>query len=382
MKIKKVFCLACIGLAGLVTFADPQIKNVTARQRFPWNGKVDISYEVVGTIPTENQPLSISVWDKTSGQVYTPSSSVLSGDAGAGEGVHNVVWDLSEQGIKIQSQNVVFTVEECPLYCVVDLSGGPSATSYPVTYSSSNPMLYFTGNNYKMEWLVLRKIPAGSFIMGSDQRNESHRVTLTKPFYIGVFEVTQKQWELVMGSNPSYYKGEMRPVECVYNTIRGSSGGAEWPSSSAVDSDSFLGRLRARTGLEFDLPTEAQWEYACRAGTTTVYSYGDSADESYMWYKQSGSSYTTHDVGTTWGSGNKWGLRDMHGNVWEWCLDWYGTLAYGTDPKGSSSGSGRVLRGGSWSSSADYCTSSSRINNGPSFGSSYFGFRLARTLSN
>jgi formylglycine-generating enzyme required for sulfatase activity len=145
-----------------------------------------------------------------------------------------------------------------------------------------------------------------------------------------------------------------------------------------VDADSFLGKVRARTGLNFDLPTEAQWEYACRAGTTTTYGYGNTANGNYMWYRDNSSSQT-HEVGTK--SPNPWGLYDMHGNVWEWCLDRNGTLSYGTDPKGSSSGSYRVRRGGSWHGSASGCASSFRGNDFPSYESDYYGFRLSRALS-
>ena len=215
----------------------------------------------------------------------------------------------------------------------------------------------------------------------------STEVTLTKPFFIGVFEVTQRQWLLVMGSWPNkspsseYGVGDEYPANYVtYNNIRGSSSGSQWPSSSAVDSSSFLGRLRSKTGLDFDLPTEAQWEYACRAGTTTTYSYGDSADGDYMWY-QGNSSLKTHPVGTK--KPNQWGLYDMHGSLWEWNLDWYGsTLAYGTDPKGASSGSLRVLRGGCFANDPSVCTSSYRGGIAPSDGDGLYkyGFRISRTL--
>ena len=128
--------------------------------------------------------------------------------------------------------------------------------------------------------------------------------------------------------------------------IRGSSNGAEWPSSAAVDSSSFMGKLRARTGLNFDLPTEAQWEYACRAGTTTKYSYGDSGNGDYMWY-YGNSCMKTHKVGTK--LPNPWGLYDMHGNVYEWCLDWYASdLSGGTDPKGSNFPKSRLRWAGEW----------------------------------
>ena len=271
------------------------------------------------------------------------------------------------------------------VYCVIDLSAGSSASSYPVTYMDVPPSGGFNVSEYKATKLVLKCIEAGSFKGGSFKMGGSYNVTLTKPFYCGLFEVTQRQWELVMGSNPcsstSCGKGNSYPVHYVsYNMIRGSSAGAGWPASSAVDASSFMGKLRARTGLDFDLPTEAQWEYACRAGTTTTYSYGDSANGSYMWCS-SNSSSKSHEVGTK--SPNPWGLYDMHGNVWEWCLDWYNSsLTSGvTDPKGSSSGSYRVKRGGGWSSDASSCASSNRSSIYPSSENSSYGFRLVRTLS-
>ena len=285
---------------------------------------------------------------------------------------------MNAEGLTFKSADVVFNVscETTPAtYCVIDLSAGANATSYPVTYLAEPPSGGFNVNTYKTTKLVLRRLEAGTFKMQG-----STNVKLTKPFFCGLFEVTQKQYTLVTGSNPSNLKGDTLPVEKVtYNAIRGSSNGAKWPSSSAVDSSSFMGKLRARTGLDFDLPTEAQWEYACRAGTTTAYSYGNSANENYMWY-YSNSSSKTHPVGSK--RANPWGLYDIHGNVWEWCLDWYGTLSYGTDPKGSSSGSERVIRGGSWGDDAGTCASSYRNFISPSYEYYYLGFRLVRTLSN
>ena len=183
-----------------------------------------------------------------------------------------------------------------------------------------------------------------------------------------------------MGTNPSKFSGDTLPVEQVsYNAIRGSSNGAKWPSSSAVDSSSFMGKLRSRTGLDFDLPTEAQWEFACRAGTTTTYSYGNSANGNYMWYADN-SSLKTHPVGSK--NANPWGLYDMHGHECEWCLDWHGTLVYGTDPKGPYSGSSRMARGGALNNMDTACTSSIRFNYDPSVTGKTIGFRLVRTLSN
>ena len=288
------------------------------------------------------------------------------------------------------------------LYCVVDLSGGANASSYPVSYMSFAPAGGWP-DEYKTRKLVLRRIEPGTFIMGDDQKDESHRVTLTKPFYIGVFEVTQQQYQLVTGNNPSEFKGDIRPVERVsYDMIRGKAKGSQWPVSAAVDADSFLGRLRAKTRIDtFDLPTEAQWEYACRAGTTTPrYDGSDINDsESLMklgrfthnqkarGYKEPDSDFKKHkpdgkggywEFHTSVGlyKPNVWGLFDVYGNVWEWCLDWRGDLPFGADPVGAASGSYRVRRGGCWDNDTNGCRSARRDGYYPSDRGGSFGFRL------
>ena len=284
------------------------------------------------------------------------------------------------------------------LYCVIDLSTGPSASRYPVKWLATPPPGGFNTDEYKTSKLVLRRIEPGKFKMDG-----KYELTLTKPYYMGVFEVTQKQYELVTGGNPSQFKGDMRPVENVsWNMIRGDSSTYNWPSSANVDSSMFMGKLQARTGLKFDLPTEAQWEYACRAGTTSKYNNGgdtvaDLKKLGRFLFNQAGRAWEESDADlarhepdgkggyserhTVVGSylPNAWGLYDMHGNVWEWCLDWKGNLSGGvTDPQGSSSGSDRVRRGGSWNSdTVVHCTSSHRGNNDPSYVNSYVGFRLA-----
>ena len=371
-------------LAGVAEF---RIENVRAEPVLPW-GKVAVSYDVTGTLPenADKYVAWISVSNRASGSIQAVES--LSGDTVLRLGHHWIVGDCEADGVTLAPGTYSFGVDYAPSmeYCVIDLSSnGPNMTRWPVAYFSSVPSGGWT-DEYKTTKLVLRRIEAGTFVMGSDQTNESHRVTLTKPFYMGVFEVTQKQWELVMGSwpgsNPSSSsgRGDAYPAYYVsYNDIRGSSSGAQWPASSAVDASSFLGRLRAKTGLDFDLPTEAQWEYACRAGTATMYYWGDVMDGAYAWYWNNSSS-TTHPVGTR--LPNAWGLYDMSGNVWEWCRDWYGTLAYGTEPNGSASGSYRVLRGGGWRHNAVYCASSHRDINDPSYrDSNGCGFRLVRVLS-
>ena len=380
-SFQKAFCALLVGLVGFGAVAET-ISDVTARTT---NGKVDIGYTITGADAT-NTALAVTMIDNDTGEVHTLT------DAGR----HRVTWDTAVDGLDLVSSNVTATVSLVRrgsastategLYCVIDLSGGPDATRWPVSYLSSVPSGGWTGE-YKTTKLILRRIEAGTFIMGGGSSDESRRVTLSKPFYMGVFEVTQKQWKLVMGTWPgsspssSCGRGDAYPAYYVsYDDIRGSSSGAWWPASSAVDASSFLGRLRAKTGLDFDLPTEAQWEYACRAGTATTYYWGDAMDGTYAWYS-SNSGSTAHPVGTR--LPNAWGLYDMSGNVWEWCRDWYGygALAYGTDPTGSASGSYRVERGGSWSSNADRCASSYRDGHAPSNRNLDNGFRLVMALS-
>ena len=302
----------------------------------------------------------------------------------------------------------------CPLpdvrtYLVVDLSGGSSAKNYPYRYSELPPDLNDDSCRTKELWL--RRIPAGTFTMGSpmdetgrmSHDETQHEVTLTQDYYVGVFECTQRQWELVMGDRPSFFRNNecyaTRPVEMVsYDGIRGNSptGGAGWPEyGNAVDSGSFMGKLRERTGLRgFDLPTEAEWEYACRAETYTALNSGKNLTDFYncpnmaevgRYLHNGGSDYSeygTTDCGTakvgTYRP-NNWGLYDMHGNVEEWCLDWFGgyPTELVTDPKGASSGSYRVLRGGTSGSNAFSCRSARRDNYNPSYMGNYRGFRVA-----
>ena len=221
--------------------------------------------------------------------------------------------------------------------------------------------------------MEFKLIPAGTFTMGDasgDDDETPHEVTLTKPFKMGVHEVTQAQYEQVMGVNPSEYKGANNPVEMV-----------SW--EDAVEFCRRLSELPAEkaAGNVYRLPTEAEWEYACRAGTTTKFSFGD--DESdfgeYGWYREN-SGRTTHPVGSK--LPNAWGLYDMHGNVWEWCQDWYGDYPSGsvTDPSGATSSSYRVLRGGGWDYSADGCRSAYRGRGLPSFRDyGRLGFRVVRS---
>ena len=382
--MKRTVFIVWVALFSLAGVAEFRIENVRAEPVLPW-GKVAVSYDVTGTLPEDADTYAawISVSNRTAGSVQTVES--LSGDTVLRLGHHWIVGDCEADGVVLAPGVFSFGVGYAlsAEYCVIDLSGGSDAKSYPVSYPLRAATLRWT-DEYRTTKLVLRHIPAGMFIMGGGSSDGSRRVTLTKPFYMGVFEITLRQWELVMGSWPgsspssSYGLGDAYPAYNVsYNDIRGSSSGARWPASSVVDASSFLGKLRAKTGLDFDLPTEAQWEYACRAGTATTYYWGDAMDGAYAWYS-SNSGSTAHPVGTR--LPNAWGLYDMSGNVWEWCRDWYGALAYGTDPTGSASGSDRVLRGGGRYVNSGDCSSSYRINVDPSYSDGNVGFRLSRTL--
>lgn len=387
--MKNIWMLVVGALLLAQAGAEVRIEDVRATPVAPW-GRIVVDYTVAGTLPTNvtDYVAVVTASNRMTGAVYVGGRT--EGETSLALGSHRVWWDTRIAGLREAAETVDVNVSymhgdmESMGYCVIDLSNGSGAKSYPVLYFSNMPAEGWS-DECKTTKLVLRRIPAGTFIMGGDQANESRRVTLTKPFYMGVFEVTQKQWELVMGSWPgsspssSCGRGDAYPAYWVsYDDIRGSSSGARWPASAAVDASSFLGRLRAKTGLEFDLPTEAQWEYACRAGTTTDYYWGDAMDGVYAWYGGNSDS-TTHPVGTR--LPNAWWLYDMSGNVWEWCRDWYGTLAYGADPVGSASGSYRVGRGGSCYVDSDDCASSYRFDYDPFGRNVSIGFRLVRVLS-
>ena len=275
-------------------------------------------------------------------------------------------------------------------YLVVDISGGCMAESWPYRISETGPDV--EDEVCRTTELWLRYIPAGVFIMGSPKdeygrgnREVAHNVTLTKGFYIGVFEMTRKQYELIAGKDPSGRDdrdegGTWPVIEVTFETLRGSDKGMRWPADDEVDSGSFMGIIRAKTGLRFDLPTEAQWEYACRATTTTAYNNGKNLDEdhklSQIAYYEPNSSMHTHRVGSL--KPNLWGLYDMHGNVWEWCLDWYydylGTEDV-VDPVGLDEGTQKTLRGGSFCDEASACRSAYRAHTETNHNMNRLGFR-------
>ena len=216
------------------------------------------------------------------------------------------------------------------------------------------------------------RVPGGTFTMGctgeqgSDCDNDekpAHRVTLSS-YAIGETEVTQALWEAVMGSNPIYFKGADRPVEKV----------------SWNDCQEFIRKLNALTDGKFRMPTEAEWEYAARGGGKENTKYSGSNNLGEVGWYDGNSGGSTHPVKGK--KPNALGLYDMSGNVWEWCSDWKGSYSSGatTNPQGPSTGSYRVLRGGSWINSAGSCRASYRITDTPGYRSNRIGLRLVRSL--
>ena len=276
--------------------------------------------------------------------------------------------------------NLFKTVVVC-LVVVVICGCDRSQPTPPATTNNPTPVeLPEPADSIGMEFKL---IPAGTFTMGEgddaqmDEGDDAHEVTLTQPFKIGVHEVTQAQYEQVMGVNPSKFKGADHPVEMV-----------SW--TDAVEFCRRLSELPAEkaAGNVYRLPTEAEWEYACRAGIKAAYSFGD--DESnlgeyglgeYGWCIEN-SDKKPHPIGSK--LPNAWGLYDMHGNIGEWCQDWYGEYPSGavTDPTGPATGSGRVLRGGSWSSNSGSADSANRDRIAPSFRDKWLGFRVVRSCEN
>jgi uncharacterized protein (TIGR02996 family) len=220
--------------------------------------------------------------------------------------------------------------------------------------------------------MVFSFLPPGTFLMGSphnelgrdDDDETQHRVTLTKGYWLAIYPVTQAQWQAVMGNNPSMFKGDNLPVEMV-----------SWD-----DCQDFVKKLGRKTGKRFLLPKEAQWEYACRAGTTTPFHFGETIS----------TDHANYDGNHTYGQGKKgvyrqkttlvgifpanaWGLYDMHGNVWEWCEDWY-------EPYASEDDTVRVLRGGSWLNDPRLCRSACRVGEEPGHRLGYIGCRVLLCL--
>jgi formylglycine-generating enzyme required for sulfatase activity len=248
----------------------------------------------------------------------------------------------------------------------------------PAEYVAPNEIRAVYTNNFGMEFIW---IPPGEFFMGSpSNENERepegcdetlHRVTLSRGFYMGKNLVTQEQWRAVMGDNPSEFKGETHlPVEFV-----------NWE-----DCQRFISKLRLCDGTPYRLPTEAEWEYSCRAGTVTRYHFGDSITPHQANFadfeNRANSTWRTSPVGAF--APNSWGLNDMHGNLWQWCHDWFGDYPRTAviDPKGPQLGIQRIQRGGSWDRDATCSRSAMRRPVPPGLSSASGGCRVCFSSAN
>jgi formylglycine-generating enzyme required for sulfatase activity len=253
------------------------------------------------------------------------------------------------------------------IFCFIVPAVFGVAGERPEAEAKNKEIGFELGGGVKLEVVA---IEAGSFTMGDDrgeaEDRPAHKVTISKPFYIGKFEVTQEQWEAIMGVSPSRFKGAKLPVDRV----------------SFEDCQAFVKKLNEKysdANVSFGIPTEAEWEYACRAGTLGRFGSGDDAKKfvDYGWFEDNADG-RTHPVGEK--KPNTWGLYDMHGNVWEWTADWYDGAYYRESPKmdptGPQTGVSRVLRGGSWSDPAFYCRPAYRFCLPPWFRVHCYGLRV------
>ncbi|MBP7638000.1 MAG: SUMF1/EgtB/PvdO family nonheme iron enzyme [Kiritimatiellae bacterium] len=380
--MKRTLMILASGLALWHAAAAPVVSQVTVRQRWPWSRLVDIDYVLDG-VDGGTWDIDVKAFDGTTPLVLPFAS--LSGDrVSVSNGAGRIVWDPTVTAYTNEQVLTQFSVEltpvQAPLYLIVDLTnaaGTPPAVQYVYeeefaggAYGTveTNPVVGITSlawsgltNDvaYKTDRLVLRRV---------------------RDFYIGVFEWTQGQRKSVSGAyySGSHYTNEVdravHPDErLAYTTIRGGPDddpAIDWPATGrAVKPSSLLGRLRTKSGLPFDLPTDEQWEFACRAGTATRFNNGSddlSAMEELGWYKSNANDHT-REAGLK--RPNAWGLYDMHGNVEEWCLEWF-----------DAERTLRVRRNGSWLREASYSASSYSTGYAPNGSGGTLGYRVVLNM--
>lgn len=389
------------------------------RQQWPWSSDIVVSYYLDGL--AEGQVVDLAVSTRVGGKDVEIPVSALSGDYShvASESEHALLIDptkvpelVAQKSLKAFSVTLTPKVRANPdLYLIIDLTNGCQKTyltaadicsgrygtfetspswisnSSVVTGPDADCVIWtgVTNDMYKLTHFVMRRIPAGTAYLGDG----TYQPRITKDFWIGVYPMTQQQYWYMFGNPPAYIKDDSRfPVDQVwYNVLRGMAPAINWPTtgSAATPTGTIVGELRTKFGIpSLDLPTEAQWEYACRAGTTTAFNNGTDSIEGLgrCQNNQGDGADGAHVQLTVVGSylPNAWGLYDMHGNVFEWCCDWLGD-SYDTtqmeDPVGLSSGTQRVLRGGAWSFDVSFSTASRRHATTPdNKGWGYQGFRL------
>ena len=434
MKLVRNIVAAVLAVMTAIVTVEAEGATLTVdqvRQRYPWNGLVDIDYTIgddgVAVGIDDNLEVRLVNCDVTPA-VTNIAAHFLQVPLPMTVGSHRITWDANADGVTNRIDNAKFIVSithYSAVYMVIDVSPkDPQLDYFPVDFLNGAPVDAFNSDEYKGDKIVLRRIRPGSYVAGSPDGGEAsrdwhetqHGVLLSRPFYIGVFEVTQRQYLNVTGSNPSGIADErrwFRPVETVsYETIRGGN----WPAVAAPGAGTFMDVLIQKCRSKgsdgnytepvggFDLPTEFQWEFACRAGTsnafdntTAPYDNRSSSDQETqvkllgrVGYNQADRADGTSEKNAIVGSykPNSWGLYDMHGNVWEWCRDWYvedpttiNPRQY-VDPKGPDSGLAgrRVERGGSRGSALGTCRAASRGYDPVNYTDQSVGFRLSRSM--
>lgn len=440
MNIAKNTLLAAIAFTAAATAsADIAVSGVTARQRWPWNNLVDIDFTLSGTEAGAFYQVDVAARFPGIEGDEVAAKSLVTEPIVSGDGTHRVTWDLAADHPGLVTSNFTARVtvtplgDTAPVYMVIDLSAGPSAGAgeYPVRYTTRAPDL--SDDTCRTTEMWLRRCPAGTFSMGYDGYMSApnsawapHNVTHSWPFYIGIFECTQQQWYQVQGNWPSFYSNETyrasRPVEQVsFQNIRGETGWQDNDPASGANcaAGTFIANLRARTGLAWiDLPTEAQWEYAARAGTDYEYGWADAEESNIKTFARGANTpspkdgttvnVANRDVTTDYGTAkvgsyraNAWGLYDMLGNVYELCGDAKARdrpTADGTKKNGSAYAAsdwidprmdpydpttisgGRIIRGGAMSYANNRLTVYNRLASGADSASRSIGFRVAVTV--
>ena len=394
MSVSQTLATVTLGVMifGFATAAEGVTLSVgQVRQRYPWNGLVDIDYTIgygAGEKLGPDDNLEVVLIDKSATPAVTNRAvCFLQVPLPTDAGTHRITWDANADGVKgnfEQAEIQVKVVHYPATYMVIDVSGGSATNAYPVDFVTGVSAESFNTDEYKKNKIVLRRIHQGSYVAGSpsdeagrnpvNQGDETqHRVTISKPFYIGVFEVTAKQYKNVVGSYPTKTSTDNFPA-----------GGVSWN-----DAKSFIGKLGPKCRAKdangqytvalsgFDLPTEFQWEYACRAGMTKAFNGSDDFDNTSqnaqkeqlaLLGRYKPTSTSTKDILDPVGTyqPNAWGLYDMHGNVWEQCRDYYKAVVaspnqHDVDPEVTvATGTDYVKRGGSCNATVEVCRSALR----------------------
>ena len=403
-----VFALGALAASAGVPVVDPATVSVV--QEGP---KVTVSYTLTGeegivTIDLQTNTLADASgdWVSVGPENLRTLKGAVNRRVSALGVVQTATWKPGKEALaadrdrlgKVRAVVKAWSVTAPPDYLVVNLKNEADIRYY--TGTDEFPWGTLDQAIYRKDLLVMRRIPAAgvTWRMGpargettATEGGTPHFVALTDDYWMSIFPLTQGQVYCVTNSTvyPNWHTHGDTNAFCLidFSTMRGTcTAGAdyEWPTKGhAVDPNSVIGRLRARTGMEFDLPTEAQWEFACRAGTTTPWPHGSTEAElgKYAWYQSNSKSvYNPGEVGAK--LPNPWGLYDMGGLLWEFCLDWYASETYSptegpvvVDPVGPATGETRAGRGGSWSAQASQCRSVSRVSRGFAY-SNYNGYRL------